>query len=166
MKEKFSDNTHQYIRELACEKPTKEKERKTAIVKHTEEKIEIKEVNKKKRAAQATKLADRVAKVKLIFDKKKVDRLRGDDLRDLLRVFKKAGAPNVQKMKIGAKVGEIKDGINQAIDLFNAKKWKPSYEHVASVAQENSSGEDFNFSDPDSSDEGSNWETEDEVNNK
>ena len=46
------------------------------------------------------------------------------------------------------------------------KKWKPSSEHVVSVAQENSSGEDFNFSDPDSSDEGSNWETADEVNNK
>ena len=47
MDEKFSEKTHQYIRELAREKPTKEKERKAAIVQHTEEKIAVKAGNKR-----------------------------------------------------------------------------------------------------------------------
>ena len=166
MEEKFSDNTHQYIRELAREKPTKEKERKAAIVQHTEEKIEVKEIKKKKRVAQATQLADRVAKVTLIFDKSEVDKLKGDKLRDHLRAFKKAGAPNIQNLKINAKVGEIKNGIKQAIDLLNERIWELPPEYVAPKTQEDCSGEEFSFSDPDSSDEGSNWETEDEVNNK
>ena len=41
MDDKFSENTHQYVRELAHEKPTKEKERRAAIVQHTEERIEL-----------------------------------------------------------------------------------------------------------------------------
>ena len=47
MNDTFSENTHQYIRELAREKPTKEKERRAAIVQHTEEKIELKAGGKK-----------------------------------------------------------------------------------------------------------------------
>jgi len=84
MKEKFSDKTHQYIQELACEKPTKEKERKVAIVQHTEENIKVKEAKKKKCVAQAIQLADCVAKVELIFDQSQVDKLKGHNLRDHL----------------------------------------------------------------------------------
>lgn len=79
---KFSEKTHQYIRELARKKPTKEKERKAAIVQHTEEKIALKEERKKKRTAQAVQLADRVAKITLIFDKSEVDKLKGEKLKD------------------------------------------------------------------------------------
>ena len=56
MDNKFSEKTHQYIKELAHEKPTKEKERKSAIVQHTEEKIAVKAGKKKKREAQASQL--------------------------------------------------------------------------------------------------------------
>jgi len=45
-------------------------------------------------------------------------------------------------------------------------KWELPPEHVAPETQEDCSGEEFNFSDPDSSDEGSGWETEEEVNDK
>ena len=99
MEEKFSEKTHQYIRELSREKPTKEKERKAAIVKHTEEKIAVKAGNKKKREAQAAQLADRVAKVTLIFDKDEVDKLKGEKLKDHMRAFKTAGAPNLKNVK-------------------------------------------------------------------
>ena len=158
MEEKFSDNTHQYIRELACEKPTKEKERKAVIVQHTEEKIEVKETKKRNRVVKANQLADRIAKIELIFDKGKIDKLKADNLRDHLRAFQKAGAPNVQSLKIRAKVGDIKNGIKQAIDLFNEGKWELPPKH-----QEDCSGEEFSFSDTGSSDD---WETEEEVNDK
>ena len=82
MDDKFSENTHQYVRELAHEKPTKEKERRAAIVQHTEERIELKAGKKKKHEAQAAQLADRVAKITLIFDKSEVDKLKGEKLRD------------------------------------------------------------------------------------
>jgi len=158
MEEKFSDNTHQYIRELAHEKPTKEKERKAVIVQHTEEKIEVKETKKRNRVVKANQLADRIAKIELIFDKGKIDKLKADNLRDHLRAFQKAGAPNVQSLKIRAKVGDIKNGIKQAIDLFNEGKWELPPKH-----QEDCSGEEFSFSDTGSSDD---WETEEEVNDK
>jgi len=44
----------------------------------------VKEAKKKKRVAQAVQLADRVARVELIFDKNQVDKLKGDNLRDHL----------------------------------------------------------------------------------
>ena len=99
MDDKFSEETHQYIRELAREKPTKEKERKAAIVKHTEEKIAVKAEKKKKHEAQADQLADHVAKITLIFDKGEIDRLKGEKLKDHMRAFKQAGAPNLQNVK-------------------------------------------------------------------
>ena len=163
MDDKFSEKTHQYIRELAREKPTKEKERKAAIVKHTEEKIAVKAGKKKKREAQAAQLADRVGKVTLIFDKNEVDRLKGEKLKDHMRAFKQAGAPNLQNVKAKTLVADIRNAIKEAIDLFNEGKWKPPSQHTAPESQGEDSGEEFDFSDPDSSDEGSGWETEEEV---
>ena len=78
---------------MAHEKPTKERERRIAIVQHTKEKIVVKEGKKKKRAAQA------IAKTILTFNKEEVDKLKGNASRDHMRAFKKAGAPNLQNVK-------------------------------------------------------------------
>jgi len=163
MDDKFSEETHQYIRGLAREKPTKEKERKIAIVQHTEEKIAVKEGKKKKRAAQAVQLADRVAKITLIFDKSEVDKLKGEKLKDHMRAFKKAGAPNLQNVKAKTLVADIRNAIKAAIDLYEEGKWTLPPEFAAPKSQGDDSGEEFDFSDPNSSDEGSGWETEEEA---
>ena len=166
MENKFSEKTHQYIRELACERPKKEKERKATIVQHTEEKIAVKEGKKKKRAAQAVQLADCVAKITLIFDKSEVDKLKGEKLKDHMRAFKKAGAPNLQNVKAKTLVADIRNAIKEAIDLFNEGKWMLPPEYAAPESQGEDSGEEFDFSDPNSSDEGNGWETEEEVTDK
>ena len=57
----------------------------------------------------------------------------------------------------------IRNAIKEAIDLFNEGKWKPPSQYTAPESQGEDSGEEFDFSDPDSSDEGSGWETEEEV---
>ena len=44
--------------------------------------------------------------------------------------------------------------------MFNEGKWKPPSQYTAPESQGDDSGEEFDFSDPDSSDEGSGWETE------
>ena len=108
-----------------------------------------------------TQLADCIAKITLIFDKAEADRLKGEKLKDHMRAFKNAGAPNLQNVKAKTLVADIRNAIKEAIDLFNEGKWTPSAEYAA---QGEDSGEEFDFSEPNSSDEGTcNWETEWEV---
>ena len=151
---------------MAHEKPTKERERKIAIVQHTKEKIVVKEGKKKKCAAQAIQLADCVAKVTLTFDKEEVDKLKGNALRDHMQAFKKAGAPNLQNVKAKTLVADIRNVIKEAIDLFEEGKWTLPPEYAVPKPQGDDSGEEFDFSDPNSSDEESGWETEEEVADK
>ena len=54
----------------------------------------------------------------------------------------------------------------EAIDLFNEGKWALPHENVAPGSQGDGSREEFDFSDPGSSDGGGGWETEEDVNNK
>ena len=144
---------------MAREKPTKEREKKITIVQHTKEKIVVKEGKKKKRAAQAIQLA----KVTLTFNKEEVDKLKGNALRDHMRAFKKAGAPNLQNVKAKTLVADIKNVIKEAIDLFEEGNWTLPPEYAVPKPQGDDSGEKFNFSDPNSSEEESGWETEEEV---
>ena len=70
-----------------------------------------------------------------------------------MRAFKKAGAPALQNVKAKTLVAD--EG-----------KWTLSPEHAVPKPQGDDSGEEFNFSDPNSSDEESGWETEEEVADK
>ena len=54
-------------------------------------------------------------KVTLIFDKDEVNK-KGEKLKDHLRAFKTAGAPNFKNMKAKTLVADI--AIKEAIDLF------------------------------------------------
>jgi hypothetical protein len=77
-----------------------------------------------------------------------------------MRDFKKAGAPNLQNVKAKTLVADIRNSIKEAIDLFTEGKWTLPPEYTA---QKEDSGEEFDFSDPNSSDEGSGWETEEDI---
>ena len=81
-----------------------------------------------------------------------------------MRAFKTAGAPNLQNVKAKTLVADIRNAIKEAIDLFNEGKWILPDKYAGPQGED--SGEEFDFSDPSSSDEGSGWETEDEVTGK
>ena len=83
-----------------------------------------------------------------------------------MRAFKKAGAPNLQNVKAKTLVVDIRNAIKEAIDLFNEGKWMLPPEYAAPESQGEDSGEEFDFSDPNSSNEGNSWEIEEEVTDK
>ena len=72
MDEKFSEKTHKYVRELACEKPTKERERRIAIVQHTKEKIVVKEGKKRSMQLKQSSLQIVLQRLYLLLTKKKL----------------------------------------------------------------------------------------------
>lgn len=65
-------------------------------------------------------------------------------------------------MKAKTLVADIRNSIKEAIDLFQEKKWTLPSGYAAHKSREEASGEEFDFSDPNSSDEGG-WETEEEI---
>ena len=64
-------------------------------------------------------------------------------------------------MKAKTLVADIRNAIKEAIDLFNEGKWILPDKYAGPQGED--SGDEFDFSDPSSSDEGSGWETEEEV---
>src|SRR3954451_17620902 len=90
------------------------------------------------RQEKAAKVVERMEAVKLVFDKEKIKKLKGESLRDHLRVFQKAGAPNMQSMPIRALVGNIREGLMAAIDLYNDGTWKSNIGNDQDMVSEGS----------------------------
>ena len=124
MKENFGEDTLKYIREVSRERDTSEKDRKRQILKHAEENIVKKKAAKEKRAENAIKKAARISQTKLEFDKEKIKKTKGPELRDLVTAFKIAGAPNLDGINSKSKVPELKSALCDTIDLFNAGEWQ------------------------------------------
>jgi hypothetical protein len=74
----------------------------------------------------------------LILDKEKVTSLKGQSLKDQLKVFKLAEAPNLKGITANSKVNDIRAGLSKAIDLYKSGEWKI---HNDGVLDESESGE-------------------------
>jgi hypothetical protein len=124
MERRFESEDYKYICQLTCIDESKELElvKKKTIIEHTQEKVNKCATARAARQEKTAKIAVRVKAVKLVFDKKKIGKLKGESLRDHLRAFQKAGAPNLQSMPVRKHVGNIKEGL---IDLYNDGTWKP-----------------------------------------
>ena len=119
MKEIFGEDTLKYIREVSRQRDTSEKDRKQQIVKHAEESIVKKNAAREKHAENAVKKADHISQTKLEFDKEKIKKTKGPELRDLVAAFNIAGAPNLDGINSKSKVPELKSALCDIIDLFN-----------------------------------------------
>ena len=124
MDEMFTEDTHKYVRELARQKDTSEKDRLMDIVKLQEEKIAKKMAIKKKRNAKAAELANRISQVVLQFNIGKIMKLKGEKLRDQFDAFKREGAPFPKGVSRYSEVGVLKDVLNDAISEFQEGKWQ------------------------------------------
>ncbi len=124
MDEMFTEDTHKYVRELARQKDTSEKDRLMDIVKLQEEKIAKKMAIKKKRNAKAAELANRISQVVLQFNIGKIMKLKGEKLRDQFDAFKREGAPFPKGVSRYSEVGVLKDVLNDAISEFQERKWQ------------------------------------------
>ena len=124
MDEMFTEDTHKYVRELARQKDTLEKDRLMDIVKLQEEKFAKKMAIKKKRNAKAAELANRISQVVLQFNIGKIMKLKGEKLRDQFDAFKREGAPFPKGVSRYSEVGVLKDVLNDAISEFQERKWQ------------------------------------------
>jgi hypothetical protein len=89
----------------------------------------------------------------LVFDKEKVPELKGTSLKDKLRLFKSAGAPNLQKRPMPIKVADIHKALVDAIDLQTNGTWKLVQDEESETEHTNLSEEEG-----DEEDEEDDWE--------
>jgi hypothetical protein len=132
-----------------------DKKRRHEIVQHTEAKIVQKQAKREKRKQNAAATAQRIAEISLILDKEKVTALKGQSLKDQLKVFKLAEAPNLKGITANSKVNDIRAGLSKAVDLYKSGEWKIPND---GALDESESGEEFDMPEDDDGDES--WEDE------
>ena len=146
MAEKFTEEDYCYICKLAQEANGKEKKRCKELGdfhdKRQAEKIACKRVWEQN--AKAT--AGQTAQFDFDFDKEKVPGLKGASLKDQLRLFKNAGAPNLKQGPLPTKVTDICKALVDAIDLHTNGTWKL-------VQDEESETEDIDLSEEERNEE-------------
>ena len=134
-----------------------DKKRRHEIVQHTEAKIMQKKAKREQRKQKADATAQRIAGISLILDKKKIIALKGQSLKDQLKVFKLAEAPNLKGITANTKVNDIWAGLSKAIDLYKLGGWKIPNETL----DESESGEEFDMPNEVDDDDGNeSWEDE------
>ncbi|KAF8800835.1 hypothetical protein BYT27DRAFT_7116520, partial [Phlegmacium glaucopus] len=123
MAAKFTEAVdYQHLHKLGREKGD-EKQRRKEIVEHSDRRQAEKTARKEKREQKAKETADRIAATGIILDKVKALALKGTLLKDQLKVFKNAGAPNLMTAKLPTKVADIRKALSDAIDLYEDGKW-------------------------------------------
>ena len=125
-----------------------EKQRKREMIQHAQAKVNKRLEASQKRQKNVAERAQRVAAVKLIFDKNQVMVLKGQALKDHLKAFQNAGAPNVKTMTAQTVVTQIREGLKAAIDLYNSGEWKPvDHSQSGELSDDPESAEEFNLDD-------------------
>ena len=125
MAAKFTEEEdYRYLHKLAREANDEEKKRRKEIIDFRDKRQAEKTARKEVRERNAKATAERIAKLDLIFDKEKVPSLKGVALQDQLKLFKNAGAPNLQHGALPTKADARRQAIVDAIDLHINGSWK------------------------------------------
>ncbi|EDR07528.1 uncharacterized protein LACBIDRAFT_327846 [Laccaria bicolor S238N-H82] len=153
METKFTEEDYQYIHKLGREANGEEKKRRNELTDFRDQRQAKKTARKEVREQNAKATAERIAQLELVFDKEKVPGLKGTSLKDQLRLFKSAGAPNLKQGPMPTKVADIRKALVDAIDLHTNGAWKL-------IQDEESEGENINLSEEeeDEEDEEEGWE--------
>ena len=150
MAENFTEEEdYCYIHKLAREANGEEKKRRKELVDFCDKRQAEKTVCKKVQEQNAKANAERIAELDLIFEKEKIPGLKGVALKDQLKLFKNAGAPNLKQGALPTKVGDIRKALMDAIDLHINGTWKL-------VPDEDSETEDMDHSEEEDNEE--DWE--------
>ena len=138
MEKKFQDEDYKFIHQMARESRGEEKRRREEFVLHAEAKVAKKREAAEKRKAKAAAVAEKIIGIKLILDREEVMKLKGQALKDHLKAFQAAGAPNLKGITQSTRVGIIRDSLQKAVDLYLAGEWKP----IQTAEEEASAGEE------------------------
>src|SRR6266542_1563646 len=99
MEAKFTkDEDYKFLHKLARETGSGEQAWRQAGVDHRDDKQHRLLEKRKKIQDQAQKNAERIAGIAIILDKEIVSNLKGNSLMDQIKIFKEAGAPNLQQI--------------------------------------------------------------------
>ena len=150
-----------FLHQLGCESQAEEKNRKKEHVQYQEECRAEKLAKKAKRIQKSDESKARIKGIQLILDKEKIPLLKGQVLKDQLKVYKAAGAPNLQTMKQTTRVDEIRQGMKDAIELYKQGEWKVAQN---SEDEDSDSGEEFENLSMRLNDDDSAWSTDDDLN--
>ncbi len=160
MDQNFQTEDYQFIRKQARQAESEHGEfaRKQALIQHTQAKNDRRMARIEERKTKAAEKAERVAAVKLIFDKEEVKKLKGDRLKDHLLAYQRAGAPIAKGITVRTAVAQIREALHAAIDSFNNGEWNLN----VSSSEESASGDTDSDEILDLQAEESDWEDLDE----
>jgi hypothetical protein len=106
---------YKFIYAAAQEMTANDKKRRHEIVQHTEANIVQKQAKREMQKQNADATAQHIAEISLILVKKKITALMGQSLKNQLKVFKLAEAPNLKGITANTKVNDIRAGLFKAI---------------------------------------------------
>jgi hypothetical protein len=122
MEAKFTtDEDYKFLHKLARETGSGEQAWRQAGVDHRDDKQHRLLEKRKKRQDQAQKTAERIAGIAIILDKEIVSNLKGNSLMDQLKIFKEAGAPNLQQ--IPKLANDKRQALVDAVELYEKGVW-------------------------------------------
>ena len=144
-----------YLHRLAREANREERKRRKKLIEFHDKRQAEKTACKETQERNAKANAERIAKLDLILDKDKIPGLKGQYLKDQLKLFKNAGAPNLQTGKQPTLVADIRKTLLDVIDLYVEGTWKL-------IGDEESDGDKAEYSENDviDDDDDENWENE------
>ena len=124
MAAKFTEEEdYRYIHKLAREANGEEKKRRKELVDFREKRQAEKTARKEIREKNAKATATRIAELDLVLDKEKIPGLKGQALKDQLKLFKSEGAPNLKQGPMPTKVSDIRKALKDAIDMHINGTW-------------------------------------------
>jgi hypothetical protein len=114
---------YQNLQVLARKMAGDEKKRRMELVQFREQRKAEKLERKKKRENQKSAREARLAATAFVWDQTVVKSLKGEALKDMLRKFKDAGAPNLVAKRLPTKVDDIRDALCNVIALKDSGEW-------------------------------------------
>ena len=145
MAAKFTEeDDYHYIHKLARDANVEEKKRRKELVEFRDKRQAEKNARKEVRQQNAKANAERIAKLDLILDKEKAQKLKGQALKDQLKLFKSTGAPNLQKGALPTKADFVRQALVDAIELHTNGTWKLESDEETESDIGDSSEEEYN----------------------
>jgi hypothetical protein len=140
MEAKFTtDEDYKFLHKLARETGSGEQAWRKAGVDYRDDKQRHLIEKRKKKEKKAQENAERIAGTAIILNKQIVSSLKGNHLLDQIKVFKEAGAPNLQGV-IPKYANDKRQALVDAVELYEKGMW------VTGMAEDwESEGEEFGF---------------------
>jgi hypothetical protein len=140
MEAKFTtEEDYKFLHKLARETGSGEQAWRKAGVDHRDEKQRRLIEKRKKTQEKAQENAERIAGIAIILDKRIVSNLKGTHLLDQIKIFKEAGAPNLQSA-IPKYADDKRQALVDAVELYESGVW------ITGRAEDwESEGEEFGF---------------------